>query len=117
MIKTRKLNKTPGACAIIALRYAADTTAEEALKACLAQGLFDEQWRRAAEELKLKIERVVYKPIMLRKFIRKYPTGLYIMGTHNHLFVVDNGRVVDPGWGKPGLSRMIREAWKVIESG
>lgn len=110
----KSIAKINGSCAITALQYAADTTEEKALKVCIGQGLFDEQWMKAADELGLKIKRVVYKPIQLKRFLKKYPVGLYIMGSHNHLFVVDNGRVVDPAWGSDGLYRKIISAYEVV---
>jgi hypothetical protein len=38
---------------------------------------------------------------------------MFIVGTHDHLFVVDNGKVVDPAYDVPGLSRTLTGAWLV----
>ena len=110
----KKLLEIPGACAVIALRYASRTTDEKALHICVGQGLFDSQWQKAAEELGLKLTKVRSRKIMLRDFIKKHSTGLYLISTHNHLFVVENGEVYDPGWGAAGLRRNITGAWEVL---
>ena len=109
----KKLLEIPGACAVIALRYAARTTDELALHACIKQGQFDNQWQKAAEELGMKLTKVRSRKMLLRGFIKTHQTGLYIVSTHNHLFVVENGEVYDPGWGSPGLRRTITGAWEV----
>ena len=109
----KKLTKIEGACAVLALKYVAKVPEEKAIEVCLGQGMFDTQYLEAAKGLGLRLERVVYKKIMLKKFIKKYPLGTFLAGSHNHLFVVDNGRVVDPQWNNAGLSRMILEAWRV----
>ena len=109
----KKLTNTPGACAIIAIRYAARTSDAAALRACINQGQFDEQWQKAAEELGLKLTKVRSRKILLKNFLKKFPEGMFIVGTHDHLFVVDNGKVVDPAYDVPGLSRTLTGAWLV----
>lgn len=111
----KKLSNIEGACAVIALRYAAKVPAGIAIEACLSQGMFDEQWTIAAKKLGLRVEKTITKRVMLRKFIGKYPDGLFLMATHNHLFVLDNGKIIDPSWNSDGLYRMILQAWRVLK--
>lgn len=111
----KKLTKLEGACAVIALRYAADVPDDTAIETCLSQGMFDVQWMTAARKLGLKLHRVIYRKIMLKRFIKKYPEGMYLLGTHNHLFAVKDGKIFDPHWNNAGLSRMVIQAFRVIK--
>lgn len=75
----------------------------------------DDQWIAAAKKLGVSMREVAIEPQRLRTFLRKYPEGVYFVGTFDHLFVVDNGVIVDPRCSRPpGLGRVIKQAWKVL---
>ena len=105
---------------MIALQYVSGIDEETVLRVCALHGfeskagMEDEEWRAAAEELKIKTRAMSLSPQKLRRFKRDYPQGLYLLGTCNHLFAIDNGIIIDPRCEKPpGLDRIIRQAWKV----
>jgi len=78
------------------------------------EGMTDDEYLEAATDLKLLLHRVQADGITLRQFIRKYPQGLYLTATWDHLFAVDNGIIADPrNHDRPGLGRIIRQAWRV----
>jgi hypothetical protein len=111
----KKLRQIENTCVPIALRYAAGVEESKVIEKCLSAGMFNCQCLHAAKSLGLKLERVVWKKIKLKQFLKKYPTDLFIMATHNHLFVVDNGRIVDHTWNNAGLSRMVLQAYRVCK--
>lgn len=110
----KPLSKIEGACALRALRYAAGADEHRVIEACLMQGQFDEQWKAAANELGLRLEKILYRKTSLKKFVKMNPRDMYLICTHNHIFVLDNGRIIDPDWDNSGLYRMIVQAWRVI---
>lgn len=121
----KKLKKIDGSCAVIALHHCSGTDEETVLRICKlhgftpADGMEDEEWQEAAKDLGLSIRAVPYKDCRLKQFIKKYPAGLFLMGTFDHLFVLDNGLVVDPREkmkGRyPGLGRIVKKAWVVLK--
>lgn len=116
----KKIVKIKNACAVVALLYVSGATEETVLRVCKMHGfetdhgMDDEDWRDAAVSLNLRVRSVSLSPVRLNKFVKEYKTGLYLVGTHNHLFVVDNGLVVDPRHeNPPGLDRVVKQAWTV----
>ena|SRR3990167_10228694 len=118
----KKLLKIKAACAATALWYVAGGVDEEAiLRLSLAHGfttkdgMADEDWLKVAALLGIKTRATLAEPILLGKFIKKHAVGLYLVGTFDHLFVVDNGIIFDPrGKKPPGLKRKLHQAWKVV---
>lgn len=103
-----------------ALQYVSGVDEETTLRVSalhgfvIGKGMSDAEWRAAATELKIVSRGVAMEPRILRHFLRDYSEGLYFVATHDHLFVVDNGIIIDPRNPKPpGLKRTIRQAWRV----
>lgn len=116
----KKLKEIDGSCAVVALCHVSSIDEETVLRVCTScgfeagQGMEDPEWQEAAKCLGLKLRAIKLKPCFLKEFIRKKKKGLYLVGTFDHLFVVDNGIIVDPRNPRPpGLGRLIRQAWKV----
>lgn len=51
------------------------------------------------------------KPITIRKFIQKYPKGVYYAKIRGHVFTIKNGVIYDMIEPRPG--QRIIKAWKV----
>lgn len=116
----KKLKKIKDSCAVCALWYVAGIDEGTAIRICRAHGfkeghgMTDADWRKAAELMGIKMRGIALQALTLRQFLKNYPEGLYLMGTCDHLFVVDNGIIIDPKNKKPpGLKRMILQAWRV----
>ena len=110
----KKLATLVDACAPAAVKAASDLTDAEVAEIFLAQGFHDEVWLNAAKQAGLKLKCVSKKKnAALIAFIKKFPEGKYIVGTWNHVFVVDNGKIIDSGWKNDGLCRMVHKAWLV----
>lgn len=116
----KKLKKIDGSCAVVALLYTSGLDEETVIRVCqfhgfeAGQGMTDAEWHEAAKALGIKFKLCAMKPCLLKDFLKLYPKGLYLVGTHDHLFVVDNGVIVDPRNLKPpGLRRTIKQAWKI----
>ena len=116
----KKLKEIDGACVLCALHYVSKIDEDTIIRICTlhgfreGQGMENQGWRSAATQLGLKLRWMMLKPTRLKKFIKDNPVGLFFIGTHDHLFVVDNGIIVDPRCKKPpGFGRIIREAWVV----
>lgn len=116
----KKLKKIPDSCAVAALWYCAGIEEDTAIRICRAngfkegQGMEDSDWRRAADLMGIKCRGIAIQPQTLKQFLKNNPEGLYLLGTCDHLFVVDNGIIIDPRNKKPpGLKRMILQSWRV----
>lgn len=116
----RKIKKIDGACAVCALQYVSGIDEETVLRVCamhgfeVGEGMADQEYLEAAADLKLTLKKVKTDRPLLRHFIKKYPTGLFLVATYGHLFAVDNGIVADPRNEKrPGLRRIVESAWLV----
>ncbi len=119
----KKLKKIEGSCAVIALHYGSGVDEETVLNICKfhgftpEKGMEDHEWKEAARELGIKMRSSSMKDVRLSQFISKNKTGLFLMGTHDHLFILDNGIIIDPREkmeGRyPGLGRIIKQAWRV----
>lgn len=118
----KKIKKIDAACAVCALQYCSGIDEDTVLRVCAmhgfaaGEGMTDHEWKDAASDLKLSLKRVKTDNCTLRQFIRKYPLGLYLVGTFDHLFAVDNGIVADPrNDTRPGLGRIIKQGWLVVK--
>ena len=116
----KKLKKIEGSCAVCALHYVSGKDEDTVLRICKSYGfepeagMEDTEWREAAEHLGVKVRAVSLEKCSLRQFLKDYPNGVYLIGTSGHLFVVDNGVIVDPRNDKPpGLKRTVLQAWRV----
>lgn len=116
----KRIKKIPGACAVCALQYVSEVDEDTVLRICTmhgfesGEGMCDEEYLEAAADLKVKTFKVKMEDCRLGQFIKKYPMGLYLVATWDHLFVVDNGIIADPRNDKrPGLGRIIKQAWRV----
>lgn len=116
----KKLKKIRDSCAICALWYVAGIDEGTAIRICRAngfkegKGMSDTDWRKAADLMSIKMRGIALFPHTLKQFLNNFPKGLYLVGTRDHLFVVDNGIIIDPKNKKPpGLKRMILQAWRV----
>lgn len=119
----KKIKKIKGSCAVVALHHVSGVDEETVLRVCklhgfeVGEGMEDDDWKEAADDLGISIRAIPFKNCRLRAFVKKYPLGLYLVGTFDHLFVLDNGIIVDPREkmrGKwPGLGRIVKQAWVV----
>lgn len=116
----KKLKEIDSACVLVALWYCTGIDEETILRICTAygfkpkMGMDDREWKSAAGHLGIKVRGIALEPCTLHKFIKNHPAGLFLMGTWDHLFVVDNGIIVDPRCSNPpGLKRVIKQAWRV----
>jgi hypothetical protein len=115
----KKLKKLNAACAVLALHYVSGRDEDAVLRICklhgfeVGYGMEDEEWRNAADELGIKVRSIATLPLKVHQFIKNNSTGLFIVGTFNHLFVVDNGIVIDPRFTPPGMHRVIKQVWRV----
>lgn len=118
----KKLQKIDGACAVCALCYVSALEEDTVLRVCTlhgfkeGQGMFDNEWQAAARQLDVDFRGIGIEPLLLKQFIKNYSEGLYLVATSDHIFVVDNGIVIDPRYAKaPGLRRKIKQAWRVLK--
>lgn len=120
----KKLFRIVDACAPLALCHASGADEETVLRVATSynfkpgRGMLDWEWLQAAADLGLKLEKVRIKRKTLKRFLEMFPIGLYIVGTHDHLFCVDNGVVFDPRErmrvGMPANNRFVVGVWRVI---
>ncbi len=121
----KKLIKIEGACAVLALHHVSGLNEDTVLRICKlhdfhpAIGMEDEDWQEAAKDLGLSIRSCFVGSQRLSSFITKKRDGLYLIGTFDHLFVLDHGVIVDPREKMrghyPGLGRLVKQAWKVTK--
>ncbi len=117
----RKLKNIPGSCAVVALLYCSGLDEDTVIRVCSlhgferGEGMDDKSWKEASKDLGISIRRVSMRKCRLSTFLNNHPKGLYIVGTFDHLFVVDNGIIIDPRHPTPPwLRRVITDAWRVI---
>ena len=110
----KRLVDIENACVPIALRFAAKVPEGKVIEKCLSVGMSDFQWLHAAKTLGLKLDELKMKPMMVKEFSIKYPLGTFIVSTWAHLFVIEDGVVHDPAGKKPGTSRTVLYAYRVI---
>lgn len=118
----KKIKKIEAACAVCALQYVSGIDEETVLRICAmhgfaaGEGMTDYEWKEAARDLGLTLKKTRDINLTLRQIRRKYKHGLYILSTHDHLFALDNGIIIDPRNPKPpGLGRIISGAWIVTK--
>lgn len=115
----KNIRKMGGACAVVALSYVSEKSEGAVLRICKlcgfleSEGMADEAWRKAAKYLGLKVREFSIPPTKPSKFIRNYPSGLYFVATHDHIFVVDDGIIIDPRLNELHPHRTILQAWRV----
>lgn len=121
----KKLLKISGSCVLCALHHVSGIDEETVLRVCQlhnftpGSGMEDADWLEAAKDLGINLRAATYRDCRLKQFVKNYPIGLYLVGTRDHLFVLDNGLIVDPrekmAGRYPGLGRVVKQAWKVIK--
>lgn len=121
----RKLQKIDGSCAVLALHHVSGLPEDTVLRVCKLHGfepslgMEDDDWRAAADDLGIKIRAVPMESCRLKKFANNHKDGLYLLGTFDHLFALDNGIIIDPreklAGRYPGLGRIVKQAWKVYK--
>lgn len=116
----KKLKKIDNSCAVVALHYVSGIAEDIVLRVCQLhefhpkQGMDDKNWKAAGKDLGITVRAINFVPCTLKTFAREHMEGLYLLGTWDHLFVLDNGMIVDPRCARPpGLRRMIKQAWVV----
>ena len=116
----KKLYKIDGSCVVVALHYVSEKDEETVIRICTLhgfkekQGMDDPSWKKAAADLGIAFSGGIIPPVTLKKFISDHPTGLYLLGTTDHMLCVDAGIVVDPrNESPPGMNRRILQAWKI----
>ena len=121
MARTLKSPMVKDACAPCMLHYIVGKDEFAVLRACKSfgwtepGGMTDEAWRKAASLLGVTIRLQPSEPMELRKVVKLYPKGLFILGTFDHVLVLDHGVIYDPRCEKPpGLRRTIKQIWRVV---
>lgn len=116
----KKLTTLDAACAVLALCYVSKKDEEAVIRVATlhgfapGKGMEDPEWQGAAKTLGISFKAVNPTPMELRKFIKLFPKGCYFVETPGHLFVVDDGLIIDPRWGSLGLRRKVLQAWRVL---
>ena len=118
----KKLLSIDGSCALVALKYISGIDEDTMERLCTANnfkpevGMFDEDWKKVAKILGIKIRSAIIEVGTLKQFVKSHPDGLFLVCTHDHIFVVDNGVVFDPKFPNAiKLKRVIKQAWKVTK--
>ena len=124
-VSKRKLKYVSGYCAPHALKYVSGKSDGIVHAVCLSNGfskeygLEEHEWQKAAKELGIRLRRKNLKQAelyrcKLKEFIQLHPEGVFIIYTDAHLFVLDNGVIVDPLTEGEGLARIVTGAWRVL---
>ena len=121
----KKIIKLENSCAVVALHHVSGLDEETVLRVCKIHdfdvkiGMDDEDWIAAAKDLGITIRSVFEGSVRFKTFMNQHKTGLFLIRTSDHLFVLDNGIIIDPcakEWdGYPGLSRVVLQVWKVTK--
>jgi hypothetical protein len=119
----KKLKKIRNACAPAALCHCSGINEDTVLRICVScgfdirGGMGDDEWQEAADDLGLKLKKVPTELFKLRDFVQKYPNGLFLVTTQDHILCVDGGVVYDPReklkGRHPGLNRAVYGGWRV----
>jgi hypothetical protein len=78
------------------------------------------EYMDSAKDLGIDLKRMNLKKsgmyrAKLGQFIKYHPTGIYLIYTSRHVFVLDNGKIVDPlNPDHMGLRRLVTGAWRVL---
>ncbi len=109
-----------GACVLCALQYVSKHEEEHVMKICLQnkwaakRGMQTTEWLKAAKQLGIMLEKTPLTPIRVGRFLKKFTTETYLVETSDHLFVIENGIMIDPREPKPpGLCRTILSAYRI----
>jgi hypothetical protein len=127
-MKELNLMSIPNTCAPVALKYLSGKDDVEVTEACLRQGIFEDEIIEAAKLLGITLIKMDgMKTMEVRKFMKEYPKGKFLVTTHDHIFVIQDRVQIDPYLETenakralkslkpiPGTRRMLLEAWKVI---
>jgi hypothetical protein len=116
MPKLKSLKNIQNGCVPIALQYLSKATIETMISAIIFPGMDEEDTKLAGKMLGLTLKKVEFSPMELRKFIKQFPEGSYLLFTFDHALVLEDGKIVDPQCKKsPGLRRVIKSAWRVYK--
>ncbi len=115
-----RMHKLYGSCPIIALQHVSGLSESQVIDICKwhgfewGQGMDMQEIHAAAREIGIKKRRIKMDKCTLRTFLRDYPNGLYIVCSHNHIFAVINGGIINhPMQEAPGHRTHIVMAWRV----
>src|ERR1035437_6933689 len=125
-----KIHKMTGSCVLCALQYVSKLQEDIVQRACTTygwtndRGMHDAEWKQAANMLGINIKpmKKPYSdllPIEAQIFINNYKDDLYLVGTHDHLFVVDHGLKIDPMGSNRDRKRdrrSITQVWRVLSN-
>jgi hypothetical protein len=122
----KRIRKIDGSCAPLALKYLSGMTDREVCDICQFYGfqqdtgMEEHEFIEAAKDMGIRLRRINLKKkelyrVKLRKFIRENNSGTFLIYTHAHLFVIDDGKIIDPlNEGYYGLDRLVTGAWKSL---
>ncbi len=114
----KKIKKADGWCAVVALQNVSGIDEKTVLHVCEHHdfdpfhGMEDNEWLAAAKELGINAKPMRLIPQKVRKFVHKHATGLFLVGTTDHLFVVREGKMFDPISGS--LDAVVKQAWRIL---
>ena|SRR3990167_4302349 len=115
-----RMVKLYGSCAVLALQHASGLEESQVIDICKwhgfewGEGMYIEDIHKAAREIGIKKRKVQMEKCTLRKFLKDYPTGLYLVCSWDHIFAVVNGGCINHPMQKPvGHRTMIVDAWRV----
>lgn len=117
----KKLKHLKGACAVLAVHYVSMCDEDTAIRICTLYGYRPELgtphkgWLDAAKHLGVRTREITRPLISLCEFIEGNPKGVFFIFTQGHLFVVDNGILVDPRFDNPSMRRIVLRAWRVLD--
>ena len=122
MIENKLFTGQEGSCVIDSLQYISKLDDLTLVKAAVKQGMHSEETIATARELGITLVPMELKSTEVRKFISEYPKGTFLVRTHDHMFVIEDGKQVDPYLSSdlnkrkgPGTRRILTETWKVIK--
>lgn len=117
----KRLKKIHGSCAVLALKFASGKDESLVIDICKfhgfewGEGMTDEEWCAAAKDLGIRKRLIKFKKCSLSNFIKDHPIGMFFVGTYNHLFVLNNGGIINhPSEGSMDMRRIVKKAWKII---
>ncbi len=116
------MKRLHGYCAVIALTYVSGLPESQVVDMCRwhhfvdnGKGMDDDDWLSAAKDLGIRLRRLHKKHDTIRDFLQAHPTGLFLVGTRNHLFAVLNGGMVNhPNQRTTDKRCKIDTVWRVL---
>ena len=112
-----------GACVLRALHYISGINPDTIQRACTTfnwtpeRNMTDSDIYYATCILHIRLKHIPKRKYncTIKKFLQINKTGLYLVRTHNHLLVIDNGIMIDLYFNKTeGIYRKILFAMEVI---